>query len=189
MSISDWTVIIAILVAPLLAIQVQKIIESIKETRARKMQIFKALMATRATPLSPIHVEALNMIDIEFYKNKKVVEAWKLLNDSFSSYPTDPQQKNYDAQLLSCSEKSYDFRIDLLYEMSKVLGYNFDKVLLKRGCYTPKGHGDMELEQHFIRRGLANLLWGRSPLPVTVLDLTTQVPPKEAQPKEQNKIA
>lgn len=63
MTISNWLVITAIIVAPILAVQIQKFIESKKEKRARKIQIFKALMATRATPLSPLHVEALNMID------------------------------------------------------------------------------------------------------------------------------
>ena len=70
MTISDWLVILAIIIAPILAVQVQKIIESRRSKRERKLQVFKALMATRATPLSPIHVEALNMIDIEFYDDK-----------------------------------------------------------------------------------------------------------------------
>lgn len=41
--------------------------------------MFTALMVTRVAPLYPIHVEFLNRIDIEFYKDKKVVEARKLL--------------------------------------------------------------------------------------------------------------
>ena len=60
MTISDWLVITAIIIAPVLAVQVQKYIESKKEKRNRKMQIFTNLMATRATPLYPIHVESLN---------------------------------------------------------------------------------------------------------------------------------
>ena len=69
-----WITILAIILGPILAVQVQKYIENKKETRNKKMQIFKALMATRATPLYPAHVEALNMIDIEFYNDKNVVE-------------------------------------------------------------------------------------------------------------------
>ncbi len=185
MTISDWLVIIAIIVAPALAIQVQKIIENIKETRARKMRIFKALMATRATPLYPIHVESLNMIDIEFYRNKRVVDAWKLLHDNFANYPKDPKEKDYDTKLLSCGERSNNLLTDLLYEMSKTLGYSFDKVLIKRGCYIPKGHGDIELEQTFIRRGLARLLCGQGSLPINVVKNIQ----KEAQGKQENKSA
>jgi len=81
MNISDWLAILAILAAPIVALQIQKYIEDRKEIRARKMQIFRTLMATRATRLDAKHIEALNMIDIEFFKNEKVTEKWKLLLD------------------------------------------------------------------------------------------------------------
>ncbi|CAG1769847.1 hypothetical protein BAC3_00595 [uncultured bacterium] len=71
MTINDWLIIAAMIIAPILAVQIQKFIEARKETKGRKIQIFRTLMATRATPISPSHVEALNMIDIVFYKDKK----------------------------------------------------------------------------------------------------------------------
>lgn len=181
MTISDLLVILAILVAPILAIQIQKFIEERKEAKTRKMQVFRALMATRATPLYPAHVEALNMIDIEFYKHKKVVATWKLLHDNFTNYPKDPKAKDYDAKLSSCSEKSNELLTDLLYEMSQVLGYSFDKVLLKRGCYIPKGHGDFQLEQDFIRKGLVHVLWGDKPLAIKVVETQKGSPEQEKQ--------
>lgn len=95
MTISDWLVIIAIIIAPILAVQIQKFIENRKVIKERKMQVFRTLMATRATSLSPLHVEALNMIDIEFHKDKKIVDAWKLLLDNFANYPKDPKDPNY----------------------------------------------------------------------------------------------
>ena len=76
MTISDWLVILAIIIAPILAVQVQKILEAIKETKNNKMELFKSLMATRATPLYPKHVEALNMIDIIF--SGKKIQTYRL---------------------------------------------------------------------------------------------------------------
>ncbi len=170
MTISNCLVIVAIIIGPILAVQVQKFIENRKEVKIKKMYIFKTLMATRAKPLSPLHVEALNMIDIEFYKNQKIVDAWKLLLDNFFNYPRDPKEKDYQAKLISCSEKSSDLLTDLLYEMAKSLGYNFDKVLLKRGCYIPQGHGDIEMEQFFIRKGLVELFLGKKSLPINIVE-------------------
>ena len=66
---------------------------------------------------------------------------------------------------------------DLLYEMSQSLGYRFDKVLLKRGCYIPKGHGDTELEQLFIRRSLIDLFQKDSHLIRIHIDLYKEVFP------------
>jgi hypothetical protein len=116
MTISDWLVIFAILAAPIVALQIQKYIEDRKEIRARKMQIFRTLMATRATRLDSKHVEALNMIDIEFFESKKITEAWKLLLDNFVNYPKDIKDPNYQVQLNLCVEKSNNLFINLLYE-------------------------------------------------------------------------
>lgn len=93
MTVSDWLVILVILAAPIIALQIQKYIEDRKEIRARKMQIFRTLMATRANRLNLNHIEALNMIDIEFFKNEKVKEKWKLLLDNFVNYPQDLMRK------------------------------------------------------------------------------------------------
>ena len=132
MTISDWLVIAAVIVGPILAVQIQKFIENRKAIKDRKMQIFRTLMATRATPLAPLHVEALNMIDIEFYKDKTIVGAWKLLLDNFGNYPKDPKEQNYQTRLTSSAERSSELLSDLLYEMAKALNYDFDKVHLRR---------------------------------------------------------
>jgi hypothetical protein len=170
MTISDWLVIVAIILAPLLAIQIQKFIENKKDKKARKMNIFRTLMATRATPLYPQHVEALNMIDIEFYNNHKVVDAWKLLLDSFENFPKDPKEPNYKSKLDSSVEKSHELLTDLLYVMSKSLNYSFDKVHLKRGIYIPKGHTDILFDQEIIRRSLVGVLLGKIPIPIKIIN-------------------
>ena len=183
MTISDWLVILAILLAPILAIQIQKFIESRKEAKTRKMQIFRTLMATRATPLYPQHVEALNMIGIEFFNNKEITDAWKLLLDNFENYPQDTKDPNYQAKLHTCTEKSKDLLTDLLFEMAKSLDYTFDKVHLKRGAYIPKGHADYMLDQEFIRRAFVGVLLGQVPIPIKVVSM-----PSEELQSQDNKI-
>jgi len=173
-TISDWLVILAIIIAPVLAVQIQKFIENKKEKRERKMQIFRTLMATRATPLYAQHVEALNMIDIEFFEDKTITESWKLLLDNFASYPKDPKDPNdpsYQAELNLCMDKSTNLLTDLLYEMAKSLNYKFDKVHLKRSVYNPKGHADYILDQEFIRQSLVRVLLGKIPIPIKVVNM------------------
>lgn len=170
MTISDWLVISAIIIAPILAVQVQKLIEKGHEKKTKKMQVFKTLMSTRATPLSVFHVEALNMIDIEFYDDKKVTDAWKLLLDNFASYPQDVGDPQYQTKLDSCSEKSKELLTDLLYEMAQSLDYSFNKVHLKRGAYIPKGHADIITDQEFIRKSLIGVFLGQVPIPIKVVN-------------------
>lgn len=174
MTISDWLVILAIIVAPILAVQIQRFIGNIKEIKTRKMQIFRTLMATRATRLDAKHIEALNMIDIEFFENKKITEAWKLLLDNFVNYPKDIKDPNYQVQLNLCVEKSNNLFINLLYEMAKSLNYTFDKVHLTRGVYIPKGQADYMMDQEFIRRAFVEVLSGKRPIPIKILNVTKE---------------
>ena len=90
MRLVDWLTITAILLGPIIAIRITRYLEKGRDDYARKERIFKTLMATRATRLSGDHVQALNMIDIEFYEKKKwkrngrnraVVEAWMEYHD------------------------------------------------------------------------------------------------------------
>ena len=70
-----------VLSAPFVGIWLQKKIESRKTQVKQKEHIFRTLMATRARRLSPEHVQALNMIDLEFYpktpSDRAVIAAWK----------------------------------------------------------------------------------------------------------------
>jgi hypothetical protein len=101
MKISDVLMLFAVLLSPLLAVQVQEWLEQFREKRIRKILIFETLMATRAAGLPPEHVRALNMIDLTFYggvpnkrskKDQQVLDAWKEYLDQLSTpYPEDRQ--------------------------------------------------------------------------------------------------
>ena len=67
MQTKDWITVIAVIAGPILAVQAQKFVESFREKKQRRSAIFKTLMSTRAERLHREHVQALNMIDIEFY--------------------------------------------------------------------------------------------------------------------------
>jgi hypothetical protein len=85
MTLSDGLIIIAILIAPFLAVFAQRQIDLWREQRQRKLWVFKTLMATRGRTLSPEHVQALNMIELEFTKRatlKKRVKTEKAVYPS-----------------------------------------------------------------------------------------------------------
>lgn len=103
MAAKDWVTIAAIILGPILAVQAQKILEGRREKRTRRLDLFRTLMKTRAERISRDHVQALNMIDIEFYgrrifgrrfqikKEKRVTNAWKTYNDHLN------QRTQYDS--------------------------------------------------------------------------------------------
>lgn len=152
MNLNDVLTITAILLSPVLAVQVSEFLRRRREAKERKVNIFKTLMSTRRSRLSLIHVQALNLIDTEFYNVKEVLDAWKTYLDHLYDYVT------LNSSPGVWNAKQEDSFINLLYSMAKHLGYDFDKVYLKRASYSPEGHGKVEGELNFIREKLVELL-------------------------------
>ncbi len=185
MTISDGIMIVAVILGPILAVQVQKLIETSEEKRSRKLRIFKTLMTTRGTPISVPHVEALNMIDIEFGSRrlveKDVITAWKVLLDHFSSGPQDQTDPQFQAKLDSWSDREAEMHAALLHKMGKAVGYDFDEVHLKKAVYFPKGHGQAEAHNLFIRNSVVDLFLGKKVLPIWVAGIQGQTNGTAAQ--------
>ena len=120
-------------------------------------------MATRATWLSPIHVEALNAIPIEFHGKKQalrqIVEAWKSYLDHLS-------QSAMPSEVWT--SKRGDLFVDLLHTMAILLGYSFTRLEISREVYATKLHDDIETDQTMIRQGLAKLFKGEIAIPMDV---------------------
>ena len=154
--------LVAILIAPILAVQSQKWIDRHREARNRKIGIFKTLMMYRATPVAPPYVQALNLIDVEFTGERKVRDAWKILLDFLND--GGKQGNKIDA------DKLRDLTADLLTEMGNSLKYDFDRVQLKKGAYHPIALANIEEEQHAIRRQVLELFGGTRRLPVAMFE-------------------
>ncbi|MGN4188746.1 DUF6680 family protein [Burkholderia gladioli] len=186
-TISDWAIVTATLVGPVLAIQAQKWIERRNEMSGRKTAIFTTLMATRAARLSADHVRSLNAIDLTFYggfrfgKNIRsnneqlVLDAWKEYMDHLCS-PIPDGHGVIDAFIATRDE----LFINLLAAIAKERRYRFDRVLLKKGAYSPTAHGQVEAAQIEALKGAADILTGRQPLRVTpILPVITNDQPPE----------
>lgn len=170
--------ILAILLAPVVAIQVSVWLDKRRQAGKRKLDIFSSLMATRLTPTYPQHVEALNRIDIEFYgKSRKlrgVQEAWKVYYDHLGAgQPAErgleedsTEKEKLDKEWKDWTTKKDELLTDLLYEMAKYFGYTFDKVHIKRGHYIPKLYGDIEMELMIIRKGLVRIFENKAAFPI-----------------------
>ena len=60
----------------------------------------------------------------------------------------------------------------MLAAMGRSLGYEFDKVYIKKGVYYPEFFGDIEKELHAVRKGILAVLdgSGRVKIPVAVFE-------------------
>ncbi|MHC8313334.1 DUF6680 family protein [Pseudomonas sp. GT1P32] len=162
--------IIATLLGPIFAVQAQKYLERINESRNQKNWIFSTLMATRAARLSPDHVRALNMIDLAFNggssRRRKATETDVL--DTWRDYLEHLSLTVNEGNSERWVEKQQELLVLMLSAMATDLNLRYDRVLLRNGAYIPKGHTDLELEQQNLRHFAINVLSGKQPISMNV---------------------
>lgn len=118
------------------------------------------------------------MIDLEFYgggpKEKAVREAWKQYLDILDTRPESDAAGAWGM-------RQTELFVDLLYEMSNSLGYDFDKTHIKNSVYLPVAHGNLEQDQNVIRTGLVNIFTGKAAFPIVAQAATEEEAKEQAQ--------
>lgn len=116
------------------------------------------------------------MIDIIFYgtsflgirrrtkREQAVLDSWKEYHDNLGEGGDWPE-----AQQLAHYAKREEIFINLLYAVALDVGFNFDRVQLKRGAYTPMAHEELESELRALRKAMLGGFTGESPLKLEVV--------------------
>lgn len=166
MTLTDVLMVLAVLIAPFLAVYAQREIDLYRERRGRKLAVYKTLMSTRGSKLAPDHVRALNLIDLEFAEDGKVRNLRREYFDHLGAL-RDVRPEEQEKLIPTWSAKSDDLLADLLGEMGRTCGYSFDKVALKREIYVPKWQMDLDTEAQLLRQLLLEILTGKRAFPMT----------------------
>jgi hypothetical protein len=124
-------------------------------------------MITVKVPLNPNHVDALNMIPVEYHADRKadkeVLAAWRVYASHLN------QNAGKGDQLGRWLDKKFDLLIDLVHVMGRSLGYDIDKAAIQDNIYVPQWYVDVEEQWSHIRASWLELLKGERPLPVTMV--------------------
>lgn len=123
------------LFSTLITIFVQKKLAIKKE----KDYVFQTLMSHRYLITDKENVEAINKVEVIFYKDLAVRKAWKDFFNTSTSNPTDPSIIN-------------DKYIKLLSEIAKSLGYEkieWDNI---KDFYYPQGLSNKIIEEELLRK-------------------------------------
>jgi hypothetical protein len=184
-ALATGVMIWAVYVAPQKAFEAQWKLQQREEARKRRLQAFTTLMATRGNVIHYRHVEALNLIDVEFSEDSErdIRDAWKTYLDHLNTYAVDQTHEPDEAKLRNLQNQKEDRRKDLLAEllqkMGARLGYGFDFTYLKGRAYYPQGHGTEAEEQSSLRKGLIEILWKGRPLIVRPVEPPIRIPVPE----------
>lgn len=139
MRCEDILNLIALIIIPIIAVIIGQYLQNRAKKREDKMDIFKALMTSRAFGWTNASVYALNTLEIVFSDNKAVLQQWKIYYDKLCiEQPTDTDLKRIQTE-----------RDKLIETIAKSLGYK-NKITWEtiQNPYIPKGMIDsMEQQQ------------------------------------------
>ena len=127
---------IAIIVIPIVAVIIGQRLQRREKQRDDKMNIFKTLMKDRFLGWTNESVYALNILDIVFSNDKKVIEQWKIYKDRLTiENPTDTDLKKIDIE-----------KYKLLEVMAKSLNYDISWETIQNP-YFPQGMANTVMQQ------------------------------------------
>lgn len=153
----EWLTLAAIFLGPICAVWMTRFVDGRREKKANRLAVFKTLMRTRGSRLNHEHVGALNLVEIEFYKEKNVSNALQRYFDHLNTRTTDERWLDTSNHLFT----------KLLYEIAKSLGYKIEQLQILTGGYAPQGWIDNEGRQEEIQNRLIALLQMKTALPIT----------------------
>jgi hypothetical protein len=164
--------ILAIVWGPVKAVELTRIDQTNNEKDRRRRAIFHDLMKYRRLDIQPERVNALNLVQLEFYGAAEVNAAYKAYIDQlWIDLPTDPEPRRRQI------EKRNELYVELLCKIAKELGLTFDKLDLQRLSYSPQGWMDEMDEIQQFRRLMIELLNGQRSLPINDLKVNSQLFP------------
>jgi hypothetical protein len=150
-------IVVATFAGPIGAVIVTRWIDKRRAERDRQLDVFRSLMRTRKAALQPDHVNALNLVEIEFHSVEPVISAYRdLMRHINSGGVADEKWLNAHRSHLT----------KLLSAMATTLGYTIEQLDVFEGGYYPSGWGQVEEQQLAMRLGLLELLSGKRSLPV-----------------------
>ena len=117
-----WSTIatIATIMSPILALLISRNMEEKRFIKDRQLQIFRTLMQHRDSLLTPEYVAALNLIEVEFHSEVKVIEARRKLQNCYNKLVSYPEFLQ--------SQEVIKLTLNLLTEIAYVLKLNIDVI-------------------------------------------------------------
>jgi hypothetical protein len=167
--------IAAIYWGPIKAVKITRDADERREKTRREFAIFADMMRTRRTILDPLHVSALNLIEVEFHDNQKIVTAYR----AYLAYLNQVIPPDQAAQEKFFRDRE-DVLFDLIHSIGEHLHFAYDKRDLRKFAYAPQGWQNDEAELRTFRRLVIELLNGHRALPVkpfAASDVNEKFPP------------
>jgi hypothetical protein len=128
----EWLTLIGIIIGPIAAVIITLAFEQRRRTRDSQIQVMRMLLNTRHMPSDPSYTVAINLVPVEFNRQKAIMAAWKGYIDHVRFAPT---EANADAHHKVAAAK----QTDMIYRIMRHLGFNLSETELQTSAYAARG--------------------------------------------------
>ena len=177
---SDGPTLIAIFVGPIFAVLLTRTIDRVREDRKRKLEIFRDLIAYRGKPMFHQFIRALNLVEIEFDGDKKVLGAW---NQYIVRVRKGPQDDEPDTEFI---DDTRILRTNLLREIASRLNIQAKSLDEHSIGYFPEKFEISDYHESKIRESLLHIIHKKEAIPIRIENLpeTQRKKKKNIKPKK-----
>lgn len=146
---------LAILLSPVIAVLVSMRVQDHKDKAQRRFWVFATLVQNRHQKITSEVVQAMNLIDISFYKDDAVRLKWKEYREIAEQDLSKPITQN----------RMDEIYVEMLHEMAKALGLGkrISQINLKQ-MYCPSGLGYQFDQTWALLHAALQVLNGERPL-------------------------
>lgn len=170
MSGETWAIVAATGLGPILAVLITFWRDGRNSLHMSRLYVFRTLMATRRVGISPEHVNALNLVEVDFYKCANVQKQWQLYKEHlFSTGLADEAWHEKQERLLA----------NMLFEMATALRFKIPAMEIFKGGYAPKGWEHRNNRQSEAMEFIYELSKGTKIVPIWIRGVTPPPPPSE----------
>ena len=154
--------IAAVFLGPIAAVLITRLIDNYRLRSDRRMDVFRTLMRTRKMKLTPEHVGALNVVEIEFHGERKVIDAWRNYFEHLAKkVPADKVEED------AFHRERDGLLAKLLHAIAKVLNFKIEQLEIFEGGYVPQGWWQDEVQLRALRHYMLQIFMGNRGLPIT----------------------
>jgi hypothetical protein len=145
--------ITAILI-PIVAVMTTLLLQDLQQKRERRMQILRMLMSTRHLPADPHYNAAINLIPVEFNKERAIMAAWRAYIEQVRFRPARENQQAHEQQNAVKQTK-------LITAIMRKMGLKHSEAEVQSDAYASSGfvwRDDLYLDSLKAQRDAANAM-------------------------------
>ena len=129
----EWLTLIGIVIGPICAVAITLFVEGARRRYESRIQLLRAILATRHLPSDPAYSTTVNLIPVAFNSSGKVMDAWRVYTDHVNALTIPEKQEEY--------LKRINVRqAELITAMMHALGLKYTQSQIQVGAYVSRGY-------------------------------------------------